>query len=86
MYITVLEHPDGVRELKRVRFSRRKFSDSAAQGWWEQHRGAVIAQHGLTIRSRPGATAGGAAGGVGPGSSAGGGAGSGPLQGLPEAG
>ena len=55
VYITVSALPDGTRELKRVRFSRRKFSDTAAQSWWEAHRGDVVRDHGLVIRSRAGA-------------------------------
>ena len=54
VYITVSEAADGTRELKRVRFSRRKFTDVAAQQWWEQNRASVMAAQRLTIRSRGG--------------------------------
>ncbi|XP_002984996.2 protein Brevis radix-like 1 [Selaginella moellendorffii] len=38
VYITVKLGPNGNRELKRVRFSREKFSERQAKLWWERNR------------------------------------------------
>jgi hypothetical protein len=39
------------RYVKRVRFSRRKFSDGNAQGWWETNRVRIIRARGLKLQT-----------------------------------
>lgn len=38
VYITLIALRDGSRDLKRVRFSRRRFSEQQAEAWWSEHR------------------------------------------------
>ncbi|XP_047312127.1 PH, RCC1 and FYVE domains-containing protein 1 [Impatiens glandulifera] len=37
VYVTLTTLPCGQKDLKRVRFSRRKFTDKDAEKWWEEH-------------------------------------------------
>ncbi|WCJ25129.1 Regulator of chromosome condensation (RCC1) family with FYVE zinc finger domain [Euphorbia peplus] len=41
VYITLTVLSDGQKGLKRVRFSRKRFSDKEAQKWWEENQGRV---------------------------------------------
>ncbi|KAI4307707.1 hypothetical protein L6164_030865 [Bauhinia variegata] len=41
VYITLAKLPSGQKGLKRVRFSRRKFSEKEAEKWWEQNQDRV---------------------------------------------
>ncbi|XP_042422650.1 protein Brevis radix-like 1 [Zingiber officinale] len=45
VYITICEHADGIRELRRVRFSRDKFGDVDAKLWWEANRERIQTQY-----------------------------------------
>ncbi|KAL9258562.1 PH, RCC1 and FYVE domains-containing protein [Drosera capensis] len=38
VYITLLTLKDGTRDLKRVRFSRRRFGEHQAEAWWSENR------------------------------------------------
>lgn len=45
VYITLTALRDGTRELKRVRFSRRKFGENQAEAWWSENREKVNARY-----------------------------------------
>ncbi|KAF3784658.1 Ultraviolet-B receptor [Nymphaea thermarum] len=38
VYITFMALPNGQKELKRVRFSRKRFSEKEAETWWAENR------------------------------------------------
>ena len=39
VFLTIATHGSSAAHvLRRVRFSKSKFSDGNAQAWWEQHR------------------------------------------------
>ncbi|KAL3513840.1 hypothetical protein ACH5RR_026557 [Cinchona calisaya] len=41
VYITLVALQDGTRDLKRVRFSRRRFGEHQAETWWSENRDKV---------------------------------------------
>ncbi|PHT61589.1 hypothetical protein T459_34563 [Capsicum annuum] len=41
VYITLTSLSGGVKDLKRVRFSRKRFSEKQAEKWWEENRASV---------------------------------------------
>ncbi|KAL3638913.1 PH, RCC1 and FYVE domains-containing protein 1 [Castilleja foliolosa] len=41
VYITLVALRDGTRDLKRVRFSRRRFGEHQAESWWSENRERV---------------------------------------------
>lgn len=41
VYITLVALKDGTRDLKRVRFSRRRFGEHQAETWWSENREKV---------------------------------------------
>ncbi|KAF7813584.1 Cysteine-rich receptor-like protein kinase 10 [Senna tora] len=45
VYITIRALPGGEREIRRVRFSRRRFGEMQATSWWEKNRARVNAQY-----------------------------------------
>ncbi|WOL20186.1 protein Brevis radix-like 1 [Canna indica] len=45
VYITIRESPGGIRELRRVRFSRERFGEMHARLWWEENRGRIQEQY-----------------------------------------
>uniref|UniRef100_A0A0E0EM83 BRX domain-containing protein n=1 Tax=Oryza meridionalis TaxID=40149 RepID=A0A0E0EM83_9ORYZ len=45
VYITIRALPGGIRELRRVRFSREKFSEMHARLWWEENRARIHDQY-----------------------------------------
>ncbi|KAL2471756.1 Regulator of chromosome condensation (RCC1) family with FYVE zinc finger domain [Abeliophyllum distichum] len=45
VYITLVALPDGARDLKRVRFSRRRFSEHQAETWWSENRETVYERY-----------------------------------------
>ncbi|XP_038692869.1 PH, RCC1 and FYVE domains-containing protein 1-like isoform X2 [Tripterygium wilfordii] len=45
VYITLTSLPGGGKDLKRVRFSRKRFSDKQAEQWWAENRARVYEQH-----------------------------------------
>ena len=47
VFLTIATHGSSAAHvLRRVRFSKSKFSDGNAQAWWEQHRGRIIRARG----------------------------------------
>lgn len=53
VYITLLSLSDGTKELKRVRFSRRRFSERQAENWWSENRARVFEQYNVRGLDRP---------------------------------
>ncbi|XP_024522134.1 PH, RCC1 and FYVE domains-containing protein 1 isoform X2 [Selaginella moellendorffii] len=47
VYITLALAPGGGRDLKRVRFSRRRFSEKEAEQWWQDNRVRVHQQYSI---------------------------------------
>ncbi|OAY73081.1 Protein Brevis radix-like 1 [Ananas comosus] len=45
VYITIRALPGGMRELRRVRFSRERFSEMHARLWWEENRARIHEQY-----------------------------------------
>ncbi|XAR49640.1 hypothetical protein NMG60_11032905 [Bertholletia excelsa] len=45
VYITLVALTDGTRDLKRVRFSRRKFGEHQAETWWSENREKVYQRY-----------------------------------------
>ncbi|XWS71265.1 hypothetical protein CRYUN_Cryun03dG0123500 [Craigia yunnanensis] len=44
VYITLTSLPGGAKDLKRVRFSRKRFSEKQAEQWWTENRARVYEQ------------------------------------------
>ncbi|KAI3987626.1 hypothetical protein MKX01_007092 [Papaver californicum] len=49
VYITLASLPGGVKDLKRVRFSRRRFSEKQAEQWWAENRARVYEQYNVRM-------------------------------------
>ncbi|XP_049369060.1 PH, RCC1 and FYVE domains-containing protein 1 [Solanum verrucosum] len=45
VYITLMALRDGTRDLKRVRFSRRRFGEHQAETWWSENRDKVYERY-----------------------------------------
>ncbi|KAI4352957.1 hypothetical protein L6164_007160 [Bauhinia variegata] len=45
VYITLVALKDGTRDLKRVRFSRRRFGEHQAETWWSENREKVYEKY-----------------------------------------
>ncbi|XP_045811476.1 PH, RCC1 and FYVE domains-containing protein 1-like [Trifolium pratense] len=45
VYITLVAMHDGTRDLKRVRFSRRRFGENQAENWWSENREKVYEKY-----------------------------------------
>ncbi|QHN91174.1 putative E3 ubiquitin-protein ligase [Arachis hypogaea] len=49
VYITLTSLPGGVIDLKRVRFSRKRFSEKQAEQWWAENRARVYEQYNVRM-------------------------------------
>ncbi|KAG2390971.1 PH, RCC1 and FYVE domains-containing protein [Vigna angularis] len=49
VYITLTSLPGGKIELKRVRFSRKRFSEKQAEQWWAENRARVYEQYNVLM-------------------------------------
>ncbi|XP_010683221.2 PH, RCC1 and FYVE domains-containing protein 1 [Beta vulgaris subsp. vulgaris] len=47
VYITLCSLPGGGHELKRVRFSRKRFSEGQAEKWWAENSSRVCERHNI---------------------------------------
>ncbi|KAF3444254.1 hypothetical protein FNV43_RR13944 [Rhamnella rubrinervis] len=47
VYITFISSPNGQKALKRVRFSRKKFSEKEAERWWEENQVLMYQKYGI---------------------------------------
>lgn len=45
VYITLVAMHDGTRDLKRVRFSRRRFGENQAENWWSENKDKVYEKY-----------------------------------------
>ncbi|KAL3684617.1 hypothetical protein R1sor_002639 [Riccia sorocarpa] len=55
VYITLTSLPGGGKDLKRVRFSRKRFSERQAELWWAENRQRVHEQYNVRGTERPNA-------------------------------
>ncbi|KAI6669611.1 hypothetical protein NL676_004496 [Syzygium grande] len=49
VYITFTSLPGGAKDLKRVRFSRKRFSEKEAEQWWAENRARVYEQYNVRM-------------------------------------
>ncbi|XP_043811848.1 PH, RCC1 and FYVE domains-containing protein 1 isoform X2 [Manihot esculenta] len=49
VYITLVSLPGGAKDLKRVRFSRKRFSEKQAEQWWTANRARVYQQYNVPM-------------------------------------
>ncbi|GFQ07195.1 probable E3 ubiquitin-protein ligase herc2 [Phtheirospermum japonicum] len=49
VYITLTSLPGGLKDLKRVRFSRKRFSEKQAEQWWAENRARVYGQYNVRM-------------------------------------
>ncbi|XP_050232382.1 PH, RCC1 and FYVE domains-containing protein 1-like [Mercurialis annua] len=49
VYITLVSLPGGAKDLKRVRFSRKRFSEKQAEQWWAANRARVYQQYNVPL-------------------------------------
>ncbi|KAI3700316.1 hypothetical protein L2E82_44942 [Cichorium intybus] len=49
VYITLTSLPGGIKDLKRVRFSRKRFSEKQAEQWWAENRARVYQQYNVRL-------------------------------------
>ncbi|GLT41767.1 hypothetical protein SLA2020_158100 [Shorea laevis] len=49
VYITLTALPGGGKDLKRVRFSRKRFSEKQAEQWWAENRTRVYEQYNVRV-------------------------------------
>ncbi|KAA8549856.1 hypothetical protein F0562_001540 [Nyssa sinensis] len=49
VYFTLTSLPGGVKDLKRVRFSRKRFSEKQAEQWWAENRARVYEQYNVRM-------------------------------------
>ncbi|KAF5733632.1 putative Ran GTPase binding protein [Tripterygium wilfordii] len=54
VYITLVALPGGGKDLKRVRFSRRRFSEKQAEQWWAVNRARVYQQYNVPMVEKAG--------------------------------
>ncbi|KAH0876074.1 hypothetical protein HID58_073436 [Brassica napus] len=53
VYITLVALHDGTRELRRVRFSRRRFGENQAETWWSENRENVYEKYNVRVSEKP---------------------------------
>ncbi|OAY36220.1 PH, RCC1 and FYVE domains-containing protein 1 isoform X2 [Manihot esculenta] len=49
VYITLVSLPGGAKDIKRVRFSRKRFSEKQAEQWWAANRARVYQQYNVPM-------------------------------------
>ncbi|XP_022756157.1 PH, RCC1 and FYVE domains-containing protein 1-like isoform X2 [Durio zibethinus] len=49
VYITLTWQPGGAKDLKRVRFSRKRFSEKQAERWWVENKARVCEQYNVRM-------------------------------------
>ncbi|XWS73668.1 hypothetical protein CRYUN_Cryun02cG0148300 [Craigia yunnanensis] len=52
VYITLTSLPGGAKDLKRVRFSRKRFSEKQAEQWWAENRARVYEQYNVRMTDK----------------------------------
>ncbi|CAL1406076.1 unnamed protein product [Linum trigynum] len=59
VYITLTSLPGGGKDLKRVRFSRKRFSEKEAEQWWAENRARVYEQYNVRMVDKSSVSVGG---------------------------
>lgn len=54
VYITLMSLPGGIKDLKRVRFSRKRFSEKEAEQWWAANRARIYQQYNVPMADKTG--------------------------------
>nr|XP_043628397.1 PH, RCC1 and FYVE domains-containing protein 1-like [Erigeron canadensis] len=52
VYITLTSLPGGIKDLKRVRFSRKRFSEKQAEQWWAENRARVYQRYNVRLADK----------------------------------
>ncbi|CAM9002313.1 unnamed protein product [Rhodiola kirilowii] len=52
VYLTLVAFGDGTRDLKRVRFSRRRFGEHQAESWWSENREKVYERYNVHVSEK----------------------------------
>ncbi|XP_068643662.1 PH, RCC1 and FYVE domains-containing protein 1-like [Aristolochia californica] len=52
VYITLCSLANGSKELKRVRFSRKRFSEKQAEKWWSENRVRVLEKYNISMSEK----------------------------------
>uniref|UniRef100_A0A7N0SX94 BRX domain-containing protein n=1 Tax=Kalanchoe fedtschenkoi TaxID=63787 RepID=A0A7N0SX94_KALFE len=52
VYITLTTIAGGVQQLKRVRFSRKRFTEKQAEHWWAANRARVYEQYNILVADK----------------------------------
>ncbi|EPS59802.1 hypothetical protein M569_15002, partial [Genlisea aurea] len=52
VYITLTSLPGGFKDLKRVRFSRKRFSEKQAEQWWAENRMRIYERYNVRMAER----------------------------------
>ncbi|CAN0890606.1 PH, RCC1 and FYVE domains-containing protein 1 [Linum grandiflorum] len=45
VYVTFVQHPNGMKMFKRVRFSKRKFQEQQAEVWWKENKERLLKRY-----------------------------------------
>ncbi|CAN1337800.1 PH, RCC1 and FYVE domains-containing protein 1 [Linum perenne] len=53
VYVTFIEHPNGMKIFKRVKFSKRKFQEQEAGVWWKENKERLLKKY---IPPKPGSS------------------------------
>ncbi|CAN1250515.1 PH, RCC1 and FYVE domains-containing protein 1 [Linum perenne] len=59
VYITLTSLPGGGKDLKRVRFSRKRFTEKQAEQWWAENRARVYEQYNVKMVDKSSVSVGG---------------------------
>ncbi|KAK3272758.1 hypothetical protein CYMTET_18967 [Cymbomonas tetramitiformis] len=49
VFVSTVLLPDGSRELRRVRFSQKRFKENDAQKWWEENKARIFSQFNIVV-------------------------------------
>ncbi|XP_022973773.1 PH, RCC1 and FYVE domains-containing protein 1-like [Cucurbita maxima] len=52
VYITLTSQPGGAKDLKRVRFSRKRFTEKQAEQWWAENRARVYERYNVRVMDK----------------------------------
>lgn len=51
VYVTSLQQPDGTKLFKRIKFSKRRFSEQEAEEWWRKNQERVLKKYSSIIHA-----------------------------------
>ncbi|KAL1535700.1 PH, RCC1 and FYVE domains-containing protein 1-like isoform X1 [Salvia divinorum] len=57
VYVTFIQLANGTKIYKGVRFSKRRFAEQQAEGWWKENKDRLLKKYSTTKRTRPSAEA-----------------------------